>query len=943
MTFGLHLIVRNEAHIISRVLDNADFDQIVVVDTGSDDGTYDLIKNKYPHVELYKYEWNNDFAEARNFSLSKLTTDVFMWLDGDDVYDAKTMAGWRELATKLYNDDNLTHYMLPYHYSVDNEGNPIVIQYRERILKNPQVWQWLEPIHEVLCRKEDINAPIVLINEHPVIHKPNKTIGDPDRNWRILTHNYFVTNNTNTRSLYYLQREGLGRKAFEFAIQMGLELEKSNPEGYHKYDCYKHLGDAYANLGSRDNIKEYYVKAESYYRKAIDYVPSQNEARDALVRLLINTNRYQEALMEVSLFNTAVPVSITAIITDLYLGYKHALGCLLYLNHLGRLENAISEHLLSLTYDNVGPLHLGNSLKITEVLESKDIGIIYADYKYLRSASLLKESLLDRGIFKDVIINTNPMVKQYARKVYFHLSDDINTWYAEEADPHATRILVGDVGNNPTPGWDSITAMPMTKEDVEFILDESVSNPIYTGYFSDLQDLNLQIKAIKEVNSCFIYKDVELTEEAISAITSKSTSRHKINVIYGKDNSLVAITGPTVLLQSLVITDEVVNIEASLSKVFATFDLTKLGVNIVGLKDVLVSIYSSAGTKVAIVANGPEPWDGLIHYQVGMGASETCVIYLAEELVKNGFSVDIFCTTSKPTLVSGVRYLPISTFEDASKNNAYSTVVFSRMPHITERKAQTQIVWLHDMIEVYKDIKHSPFVDHYVCVSDWQREQLLASDPSFQANPYKVVTISNGIDFLYLSQERSTGTLPTKTEYAFVSSPDRGLLNAVHVLKDRSPSLWSFYGYRNQLLANVGNVEVFKAVVRNKNILRANRVKMVGRTPITHVKDFMWYHTKALVYPGIPGFKETFCNTVLEAGLGGAHLCITDNGATLETVKKYVEGECFTPSEDRHYSPEDVDAWYDTIVGLDSNTNLPRLSNEVCWTNIVKIWIPILK
>ena len=61
----LNMIVRNEAHIIQNALDSVAsyISSWVIVDTGSTDGTQDLIRNHMAHLgipgELYRRPWRN--------------------------------------------------------------------------------------------------------------------------------------------------------------------------------------------------------------------------------------------------------------------------------------------------------------------------------------------------------------------------------------------------------------------------------------------------------------------------------------------------------------------------------------------------------------------------------------------------------------------------------------------------------------------------------------------------------------------------------------------------------------------------------------------------------------------------------------------------------------------------------------------------------------------
>lgn len=93
------MIVRNEAHQLEAALRNFRLfaDELVVVDTGSTDGTR-AIAEKYADV-VSDYAWHDDFSAARNVSLAKARGRYLLWLDADDRVDHENVQKIRRLKT----------------------------------------------------------------------------------------------------------------------------------------------------------------------------------------------------------------------------------------------------------------------------------------------------------------------------------------------------------------------------------------------------------------------------------------------------------------------------------------------------------------------------------------------------------------------------------------------------------------------------------------------------------------------------------------------------------------------------------------------------------------------------------------------------------------------------------------------------------------------------
>jgi len=94
-TISASLICKDEVKDIERVIyeELKWCDEIIVVDTGSTDGTLEALKNaaSYGDIKLYELKWDDNFAEARNFARHKCSSDWIFWMDFDDHFDEKSI------------------------------------------------------------------------------------------------------------------------------------------------------------------------------------------------------------------------------------------------------------------------------------------------------------------------------------------------------------------------------------------------------------------------------------------------------------------------------------------------------------------------------------------------------------------------------------------------------------------------------------------------------------------------------------------------------------------------------------------------------------------------------------------------------------------------------------------------------------------------------------
>lgn len=166
MTISVCMIVKNEESRLKGCLDSlkAIADEIIVVDTGSQDATKDIAA-KYTD-KIYDFEWTGSFSDARNYAFSKASMDYIYSADADETIDAENQNKFLQLKQAILPEIEIVQM----YYCNQLENNTIYSfdkEYRPKLYKRVREFVWQEKIHEAVAL-----APVVYDSDIEIIHKP---------------------------------------------------------------------------------------------------------------------------------------------------------------------------------------------------------------------------------------------------------------------------------------------------------------------------------------------------------------------------------------------------------------------------------------------------------------------------------------------------------------------------------------------------------------------------------------------------------------------------------------------------------------------------------------------------------------------------------------------------------------------------------------------------
>lgn len=297
-TLSVCMIVKNEEKHIARCLKSLlpVADEIVVVDTGSQDRTPGIAK--VFGARIFEFPWTNDFSEARNFSLDKARGDWILVHDADEVISPQDHDKLRKIVHRkppkavAYDITTRNYVVEPAtegwtancgEYSEEETGSGWFPSNKVRLIVNDGRLRFQNPVHELL---------------EPSI----RDAGVKKLRCDVPVHHYgkMPSNTPSVKSDLYYE---LGKRK--------LESSRGNPSAF------RELAIQAAELGR-------FEEAIEHWRGYLGLVPGDSIAHFNIASMCMETGRFDEALRcarkSVELNGNSVTAMQTLIMTLIYSG-----------------------------------------------------------------------------------------------------------------------------------------------------------------------------------------------------------------------------------------------------------------------------------------------------------------------------------------------------------------------------------------------------------------------------------------------------------------------------------------------------------------------------------------------------------------------------------------------------------------------------------------------
>ncbi len=254
----VYAICKNEAQFADRWMDSmSEADKVVVLDTGSTDGTAERLRARGAEVTVEEIApWRFDAARNRSLELVPEKADVCVCTDLDEVF----RPGWRAALEAAWRPGT-GQASYRYVWSFNPDGSEGVVFWPEKIHARGG-YRWVHPVHEVLRwvgggqPGPTVRAEGVQLDHHP---DERKSRGQ----YLPLLELSVLEDPEDDRNVHYLGREYLFRGRWDDCI-VTLKRHLTMPGAVWRDEraaSMRYIAKAYAQKGDLSQARDWYLRA----------------------------------------------------------------------------------------------------------------------------------------------------------------------------------------------------------------------------------------------------------------------------------------------------------------------------------------------------------------------------------------------------------------------------------------------------------------------------------------------------------------------------------------------------------------------------------------------------------------------------------------------------------------------------------------------------------
>lgn len=258
MKVVVYAICKNEAQFVDRWMDSmGEADQVVVLDTGSEDDTVERLRARGALAEVEVISpWRFDVARNRSMELVPEDADICVCTDLDEVFHP----GWRARLEEAWLPE-AGQATYRYTWSFNPDGSEGVTFWYEKAHAR-HGYQWVHPVHEVLKWMgtgrpgPTVVAEGVQLDHHP---DPSKSRGQ----YLPLLELSVQEDPEDDRNVHYLGREYMYRGRWDDCIRT-LKRHLTMPSATWRDEraaSMRYIAKSYLNKGERAQARDWYLRA----------------------------------------------------------------------------------------------------------------------------------------------------------------------------------------------------------------------------------------------------------------------------------------------------------------------------------------------------------------------------------------------------------------------------------------------------------------------------------------------------------------------------------------------------------------------------------------------------------------------------------------------------------------------------------------------------------